>query len=294
MVVTTDSVLDALKAGTYTLDSMVESRMFKTEQPVKRRKYPSIELLETPKGNTETDDKTNFVRKFDIRIFLGLRGGTTTGQEDEISSLETLEQEVLVVMESTVLEDHKITIEERSFNRHYDNEGLRPYIMSTLTITVRVVTPTTDTTPDGVLVYVIATSVADNKPGADYTYTNVYDVEIDEGYNEIDEKITGSTNPQRFADTYAGTFIANIRVKAADLGSTSEKLDQLWRLQANGEKQDVSFKYTNKAGDSPTTSDIQRDLLLDVDSVKEQYKSNDVTVFRIIAKINEPTTTTVI
>lgn len=293
MVVTTDTILAALKAGTYTLDTIVASRMFKTKQPDKRRKYPSIELLETPKGNTETDEKKSFVRKFDIRLFLGLRGGTTTGQEDEISDLETLEQEVLVVMENTVLEDHKITIEERNFNREYDNEGLRPFIKSTLTITIRVITSPSDTL-DGVLIYDVSASTADNEPASDYQYDNVYNVEIDEGHTDVDEMISSTTNPQRFTGDFFGTFIAHLKVNSTDLGATSDKLNQLAVPQANGEKQTVGFKYTDKASNSPTTSDIQRDLILTIDSTKELYKVNDVTTIRILGKLLQPSTTTVI
>ena len=294
MAISTDTVLQALKDGTYTLETIVSSRFFKTKQPDKRRKYPSVELLETPLGNITADDKSSFIRKFDVRIFLGLRGGTTTGQEDEITDLETLEVEILDVMEGISLADHKIVVDERVWNRTYDNEGLRPFIKSVLTVTVRQVTSTGNTSPDGILVYDISESTADNKPVSDYTYDNVYSVDINEGYNDIDESINNTANPQRFTGDFFGTFIGNLKVKAVDLGATSEKLNQLARIQANGEKQTVGFIYTNKTADSPTTSNIQRIIKLTIDQTQEIYRVNDVTTIRILGKLLEPSATTVI
>ncbi len=293
MAISTDSVLQALKDGIYTLESITPSRFFKVKQPETRRRYPSIELIETPLSETAAEEKSDFVRKFDVRIFLGLHGGTTTGQEDDISDLELLEQEILFVMNNTTLGEHKITIEDKQWRRDYKNEALRPHILSVLTFTIRQVTGATST-PDGILTYIIATSTADNKPVADYVYTNVYNVDINEGTTDIDESINSTPNPQRFAGDFFGTFIGHIKVSDVDLGATSDKLNELRKIQANGEKQIVSFKFTNKAQNTPTTKTIQRDIKLTVDSINEQYRVGDNTVFRILAKLLEPSATTVI
>ena len=293
MAISTDSVLAALKAGTYTLESITASRFFKVKQPENRRRYPSIELIETPLSETAAEEKSDFVRKFDVRIFLGLHGGTTTGQEDDISDLEVLEQEILFVMNNTTLGEHKITIEDKQWRRDYKNEALRPHILSVLTFTIRQVTGATST-PDGILTYVIATSTADNKPVSDYVYTNVYNVDINEGHTDIDESINNTTNPQRFTGDFFGTFIGHIKVSDVDLGATSDKLNELRKIQANGEKQIVSFKFTNKAQNTPTTKTIRRDVKLTIDSINEQYRVGDNTVFRILAKLLEPSATTVI
>lgn len=293
MAITTDSVLNALKAGTFTLTTLTSSRMFKIKQPEKRRKYPSLELLETPLGNTATQERLDFIRKFDIRLFLGLRGGTTTGQEDEISSLEILESEILVVMESTVLGEHKIVVEEKKWNRTYNNEGLRPYIMSILTITIRQITAVADI-PDGVLIYDESASTADNKPASDYTYDRVYNVDIGEGVSDVDESINKTVNPQRFAGDFGGTFIAHLKVKDVDLGSTSEKLDQITKVQANGEKQIITFIHTDKLSNTPTTKSIQTSVKLTLDQAQRIYRVGDVTVIRLLGKLLEPTATTVI
>ena len=96
-------------------------------------------------------------------------------------------------------------------------------MVSTLKITVRQITPST-ATADGDLKFDVSESSVDNAPSGDYTYTEVYDVDLSEGYRDIIEKYTGSNVPLHYAGDFNGILICNIPIKAADLGTTGDKL----------------------------------------------------------------------
>jgi hypothetical protein len=248
-------------------------------------------LLETPTGNTATQEDTNFVRSFDVKIYLGLRGGSTTGQTNTISTLENLEKEILEVLENTPILEHKLTINEREWSRDYQNNELRPYVISTLTIKARQITGVTST-PDGILVFDVSQSNVDSPPILDYQYSKVFNTDITSGYRDFDEFTTVSPNPNRYSGGFEGSFITNVRVDDSDLGTTGDKLNQLNLLNDNGEKATITFIYTDKTDETPTTITIKNSLKITVDNVKEIYRANGNTIFRVMGKLLEPKTLT--
>lgn len=291
MPISTDDILTALSQATYTLSSLTPTRFFKTELPDSRRRFPSVELLETPIGNTATQDGTDFVRSFDIRIFLGLRGGSTVGQKSTISNLETLEKEIIDVVEGISLLDHKLIINERSWSRQYFNDKSRPYVMSILTVKARQITGVSEQ-PDGILVYDVGSSQSvGSAPSINYQYTQVFNTQIISGFGDTDEFVNSDNNPRRYTEGFFGSFITNVHVSNTDLGTTDDKLNNLKKLKSNGEKPIVSFIYTDKTEDTPSTTDIQRAIKVTIDDIKEMYKAKEGTTFTITAKLLELGTT---
>lgn len=291
MAISTDDILTALSQATYTLTSLSPTRFFKTKLPDGRRRFPSVELLETPIGNTATQGGTDFVRSFDIRIFLGLRGGSTVGQKSTITDLEILEKEIIAVVEDIKLLDHKLIIDERSWNREYFNNKPRPYVISILTIKARQITGVLQQ-PDGILVYdVSASQSVGNAPASDYQYTEVFNTQIISGYGDIDEYVNTDHDPRRYTEGFFGSFITNVHVAKSDLGITDDKLQNLKKLKSNGEKPIIAFIYTDKTEDTPTTVDIQRAIKVTIDDIKEMYKAKEGTTFTITAKLLELGTT---
>ena len=63
------------------------------------------------------------------------------------------------------------------------------------------------------------------------------------GYRNIPEKYTSSNVPKYYAGNFEGRLICNVPIKAADLGSTGDKLNKLITLRSIGETPDVTFMY---------------------------------------------------
>lgn len=90
----------------------------------------------------------------------------------------------------------------------------------------------------GVVAFDNANSVADSKLGSNYTYTEAYAVDMDEGFATMkyltNDVARGQNVPQRFTGGFDGTFRCEMYLKASDLtGSTVERLHKLYQLQAS-------------------------------------------------------------
>ena len=279
-VATAASIKTQVLAGTYPENTLNDDNVFDYAQFVTRRRYPSCEIVTTqPQSTIETKKSTEKIVAFEISYYdknLGLR-------TDDVATQKSVEDVILAQMEAMVLQDYKVTFESKTWSRNsFQRDGGHPaYMVSTLKITVRQVNVTT-MTPDGVLKFDLSESTVDGAPVADYIYTNVFDVDLQSGYRDIEEGHTGSNIPVHYAGHIQGRFICSIMVKAADLGTTGDKLNKLPLLRTNGEKPQIAFIYTNKTADSST---ITNTFTADPESVQALYRTTDGVVFRLIARL---------
>jgi len=285
---TAATIKTQLEAGTYPEGTLTSNNIFDYEQYGSRRRYPSCEVITTqPESSVETKKDTTLTTGYEIRVFtknLGIR-------TDEVATQKSVEDVIMAQMESMVLQDHKITFESKTWSRsQVQRDGAHPaYTVSSLKIVVRQITTTTASV-DGTLKFVAAGSSVDGSP-SDYTYSNVFDVDLQGGYRTIEEGHTGSNIPMRFAGHIQGRFIASIMVKAADLGSGADKLTTMPKLRTNGEKGIYQFEYTNKTSDSST---ITNTFDCEIESVQMQYRVTEGVVFRLIARLISDITVTIV
>ena len=92
----------------------------------------------------------------------------------------------------------------------------------------------------GTLVFDNANSIADSKPGTNYTYTEATDVRCSEGWETIpyltNDTALGEGVPFLARGMFRGTFECKINAKKQDLdGSTFENLQQMYKLQTSGQ-----------------------------------------------------------
>lgn len=287
-VATAESIKTQILAGTYPSGTIETGNVFDYVQYEKRRMYPSCEVVTIqPESTVETKKTTETSVGFEIRYYiknLGIRS-------DSILTQKSVEDEIRSQIEAMTLQDHKVVFESKLWERQQVGKfgaDFPPYMVSSLKITVRQVTPSTATL-DGKLVFKKVGSNVDNAPGADYEYTEVYDVDISEGYRDIQEQYTGSNIPKHYAGAFVGNLICNIPIKTTDLGSTGDKLNQLIRLRSTGEKPDVKFVYTNKTGgESPST--ITETFTVEPERLQRLYQYQDTVVYRLTATVVSPST----
>ena len=290
-VATAESIKTQILTGTYPSNTIETGNVFDYVQYEKRRMYPSCEVVTVqPESTVETKKTTEIVVGFEIRYFiknLGIRS-------DSILTQKSVEDEISSKIESMTLQDHKVVFESKIWQREQVGTfgaNFPPYMVSTLKISVRQIIPST-ATADGVLKFDVSESNVDSAPLADYTYTEVFDVDLSEGYRDIPEKHVGSSIPLHYAGDFIGNLICNIPVKAADLGTTGDKLNKLITLRTTGEKPDVTFIYTNKTGGS-SPSTITETFTVEPDTLQRLYRYQDTVVYRLTATITTPSVITV-
>ena len=289
-VKTADDIKTQILTGTYPENTINNDNVFDYEQYDKRRRYPSCEVWTTqPESTQETKKTTETIVGFEIRYYvknLGIRSSQITSQKD-------VEAEISRVISLMTLQDHKVVFESKIWARQQVGKfgvDFPSYIVSVLKISVRQITPST-ATADGVLKFIKTGSNVDNAPASDYTYTEVFDVDITSGYKSIPENYAGSHVPVHFAGNFTGRLICNIPIKTADLGSTGDKLNQLIRLRSVGEAPDLKFEYSNKTGgESPDT--ITETFIVKPESLQRLYRYQDTVVYRFTATISTPSVIT--
>lgn len=269
------------------------SNIFAKEQYVRRRKYPSCEVIAVqPESSEENKRQTVYSSTLEVRYYIRNIGDAV----DEVTTQKSVEDEIIRVIELMTLDDHKVVLESKQWNRRQvqQDRDHPAYQVSVLRIQIRQITPTTATS-DAVMIFDITTSSVDNEPVSNYQYTNVFDVDIDSGYRDITEPVTDGPNglniPMRFAGAFSGRVIFNVPVKNADLGTTGDKLNKLEVLNSFGEKGTVGLIFREKTMDG-TPLTIQEAILCRVESVQRLYRYNDQTVFRVIGNLIKPTTVT--
>ena len=290
-VATAETIKTQILAGTYPSGTIESGNVFDYVQYEKRRLYPSCEIVTIqPESTVETKKTTETTVGFEIRYFvknLGIRS-------DSILTQKSVEDTIRSQIEAMTLQDHKVVFESKLWQREQVGKfgaDFPPYMVSTLKITVRQVVPST-ATADGVLVFKSTGSTVDSNPGSDYTYTEVFDVDLSEGYRDIEEKYTGSNVPLHYAGDFIGNLICNIPIKASDLGTTGDKLNKLITLRTVGEKPDVKFVYTNKTGgESPST--ITETFVVEPERLQRLYRYQDTVVYRLTARVITPSSITV-
>jgi len=277
---TASTIKTQLEAGSFPADTLSADNIFDYEQYEGRRRYPSCEIMTVqPESTNETKKSTDVTIGYEIRYYtrnLGIR-------TDEVASQKSVEDVIMTQMESMTLQDHKVTFESKVWSRNQINKSPShpAYTISILRITVRQITTTT-ATADGTLTFVLIGSTVDSAPGANSTYTNIFDVDLQGGYRTIEEGYTGSNIPKHFAGHIQGRFIASIMVKTADMGTTGDKVNNMDKLTTLGEKPKYKFIYTNKTSNSGI---ITSTFTCEVESTNIRYTTNDGVIFRLIAKL---------
>ena len=283
MAVSAAEIKTQILAGTFPADTLNDDNVFDYPQYERRRRYPSCEILvNNPPSTTETQRDTQTTYGFEVRLYtknLGIRS-------DEVTTQNTLESVIMTQLEAMVLQDHKIVFESKMWRREqFQRDQTHPaFLMSTLVVQVRQITTTT-LTRDGVLTL---TYLEDTPVNISF---DCFDTVVDEGYRHIEEQVTN--NPDglmvgvNYAGAFSGIFSTNIIIKAADIGTTPEKLNQIFKIGSNGYVPTSTFSYTDKMNTaSPATvTDIFYVTLI---NIQRMYRANDNTVYRLTGHVVKP------
>ena len=286
MAVATAATIQAhLIGATYPEGTLDANNIFDYAQYTTRRRYPSCEVLTTqPESTVETKRSTDTTIAFEINYFdknLGLR-------TDDVSTQREVENVIRARMETMVLQDYKVVLESKTWSRQsVQRDGSHPaYLVSTLKILVREITKSS-LTLDGVLAIQQIDGV-----NAAITF-DCFDTTIDEGFRQISEQVADNPSLKlvgvHYPGGFSGTFMTNIVVKAADIGSATQDLNQLIALNGNGFQKEIKLQYTDKTNITvPDT--ITEVVYINATSLQRLYRFNDNTVFRLLGQLTKPST----
>lgn len=154
----------------------------------------------------------------------------------------------------------------------------------------------------GILAFDVTNSDGTGLPGTNYIYTEAYRVEVDEGYDTVEEVVTGNSTgqgvPVHFTGKFAGFFQCILYPKLADIGTSTNELNQLYRILTTNsthvvinEIPRVYFLQTtqNLAGTPNTLTDA---VVIKITRLFRTYDQEDIVKYRLQGKVFKPSTIT--
>lgn len=148
----------------------------------------------------------------------------------------------------------------------------------------------------GVLSFDMSASSGDNLPAQDYIYTEVENVQIQQGYRTIPEMTTPAQSggraigvPVYYRGMFSGRFSAEINLKEEDVTETTlDALDNLYKAQNNGELGTAVFLHAVKNTKGvPIT--LTESVKMQIVSVTKISGIEALVKYRVEGTILEPT-----
>jgi hypothetical protein len=148
--------------------------------------------------------------------------------------------------------------------------------------------------PAGVLVFDTSASSGDSLPTEDYVYTQVYRVEVLQGWRNLPYITTDSPDttaiPNFFRGAFSGRFTALMDLKKSDITpATLNSLSQIFRPQTTGELGTAVFLHN--VGNTETSPVIlQESIPVNITSIEKISENEDLVKFHLRGNLTGPTT----
>lgn len=254
---------------------------------------PIISQKNTEFFTEETDE-------FTIKIIKKLNGTAVASFDETETDTELMELEINRILNNTFNPQSGIGIFWTSDLIWRDIDDINnaksdPYIVRILTLRLtRIISRSNDVFDSlnrGIFFIKNSSSNMDNPPLVDFDYMEVFDIEHTEGFNDVELDVTENPDgvgiPIYYAGKFSGILVMNCYINDSHFGSTSDKIDQIYRRQNNGEKIEVELLRTYTNNNSKT---INIFTAIRVQSVKIIEPKTNLMAFQILAKVIKPST----
>jgi hypothetical protein len=146
----------------------------------------------------------------------------------------------------------------------------------------------------GVLVFDTSASIGDSKPAQDYTYEAVFNVRLEEGFATIPVLTNDATRgvgvPTQVRGIFSGRFSAEMYAKRQDLdGGTIDKLDNIYKVQTNGELPTIVFLHAHTNTESPPRT-MTSTTIVKVTRMTRYELDEGLVTFNVQGTVLQPTT----
>lgn len=272
---------------------------FAHEQVLDKLETKSINVIKDTSKKTRR--KTEFFTieedKFTIEVRYKIQGTNSEDWDVSEADAEDMEDEIERIID-TVYNPHLGTGIFFSSNFVWDNqdkisdEVASPIILRIFTITLTRIISRSNNVFDSFqrgVIFDTSASQGDSKPVADYSYTEVFDIEAFEGFGDVAIQVQahpdGKGVPLIYSTGFGGTIIMRSYFKDTDIGTTTDKLNQIYKRQANGETPEVVLvrTYTNAGGQTLTKTSTVRII-----EVRDPEPVSNILEWQMIGKIIKP------
>ena len=252
----------------------------------------------------KTKDETEFYTvesdEFKIRILYKLNDLAKVGWDLSESNVEDMEEEIERILGITFNPQSGIGIwfTKNTDWRDVDEINIpkqEPILVRELTLRLtRIISrdgSVFDSFQRGIFFDVSASSNMDSIPPGDYDYSEVYDILDNEGHRPTALQVTnhpdGPGVPIFFAGGFDGAITMLSKLKAADVGVSADKINQIKNRQSNGEYVEAVIVSTYTNQNSQILTMTRHIHVIDVRVVESM---SNLLEWQITAKIIKPST----
>jgi len=144
----------------------------------------------------------------------------------------------------------------------------------------------------GVLTFDLSASAnMDSAPGGDVIYTAAHNVRIGEGYSVTEHMNHDAANSERVpklgVGRFRGNFSAQIFADADDIGSTTENLNKIYLLSANGQHVEATFLHALTNNNSET---LTQTSFVKVVFMEKTTSDEELVAFNVTGRLIKPST----
>lgn len=247
---------------------------------------------------------------YEIVVSFRVLGTDPISFTDAINNIELMGSEILRIL-LTIYDPSKLPPMNTYFKivKTWEQEdiysGNQPELRRRLRFVLTKITSSDNTVFVGfgsILLLDTSATVADDKPGVDYSYTEVQEVVTSEGYSSIPiltkDKTFGNGVPLHVRGIFSGTFTAFMYSKKSDLdGATIDKLDNIYLTQNDSPIKNqlarITFLDQSKDTESPIKT-LQRDCLVNITKVDKSQSEIDLLTYRISGIMIRPSVVSII
>ncbi len=265
--------------------------------------------IEVVKINDELEENVtehpNFIEVedvYDIRIRLRVTNVDPEEYSIDLSNMELMATELLSILDaqftpSTGAGGYFVSAKTWRRDDHLDQA--QPELKRTLMLRLTQIRPNVNTVFRGnvaVMIFDTGESIGDNKPGSDYTYTELRELSIVEG-NEVNahlskDKSRGRGIPHLVRGMFHGVFSALIYAKKADIdGATLDKLNLLYKVQTGSpltsQLAEIVFLH-NTEDIEPTPVTFQTKSFMRIITMNKLTSDVSLVSYRIVGRLTQP------
>lgn len=297
---------DLSKTGTSAMKEVVN--FFDRPQVEGNEKTKAIEVI---KINDELEENVtehpNFIEVedvYEIRVRYRVTDVKPDTYSTSLANVELMATEVLQILDAQFTPATGAGgyfVSAKTWRREDMLDQAQPELKRILMMRLTQVRPNVTTVFRGntaVMIFDTSDSVGENKPVADYTYTELRELSIVEGYDAnghlTKDKTRGRGVPHLVRGWFHGVFTALLYAKKADIdGTTLEKIELLYKTQGNvplaSQLAEIVMFHNVTDIVTPTPNVFQTKSFMRVTRMDKLTSDVSLVSYRIVGRLTQPT-----
>ncbi len=226
-----------------------------------------------------------------------------TQYDQALTDVELMATELLGILDtqfSPATSTSGYFVSSKRWRKDDHTDQAQPELRRILTLELTQIRAQDDTVFRGngaVMIFDTSDSIGDNKPGADYSFTELKELSIVEGYDQAThlskDKTRGRGIPHVVRSLFHGVFTALLLAKKDDIdGATLEKIELIYKTQTASplisQNAEVVMLHNTTNVVTPTPDIFQTKSFMRITRVDKLTTDVSLVAYRLVGRLTQP------